>query len=209
MIKTKKKLITTISLLFVVACFGGKNITDNNIIINYSKLHNRINIRNNNDIYKVKLDNKNIIKGEISHFIHNNDLFVISNSKHIVKISLNTQNIEWIKELSTTPYNNIVCDNNGIYFNGIDNNFYILNYNTGEIEGIFFNINTNTVFNIKQPYIYKNYIVAFFVNNEFFIINKTTKKIVKSIEYDTINIQDNTITINDNKIINLDNLGDN
>ena len=110
--------------------------------------------------------------------------------------------------MATTPYNNFVFDKDNVYFNGIDNNFYILDYKSGNIKGIFFNTNTNTIIDIKQPYIYKNYIVVFFANNEIFIINKSTNKIVKTVEYNNINIQNNIITINNNKTIDLNNLED-
>lgn len=208
MTKKKKKLLTIISLLFVVACFGGENIIKNTTIVNYNKFFNYIKIKNNTNIYKIKLDNKNTIKGEILYFVNNNDLFIISSSKNIIKISLQNHNVDWIKEMAITPYNNFVFDKDNVYFNGIDNNFYILDYKSGNIKGIFFNTNTNTIINIKQPYIYKNYIVVFFANNEIFIINKSTNKIVKTVEYNNINIQNNIITINNNKTIDLNNLED-
>lgn len=207
MIKVKKKLLTIISLLFIVACFGGKNIVNNTTtVVNYNELFNHIKIKDNNNIYKIKLNNKNIIKGEISYFIDNNNLFIISNSKNLIKISLKNKNIAWIKKLATTPYDNFIFDKKNIYFNGIDNNFYILNYNTGNIGGIFFNTNKNTIFDIKQPHIYKNYVVAFFTNNEIFIINNLTNKVIKIVEYNSIDIQNNIITIDNNEIINLNNL---
>lgn len=212
MIKMKKKLLIIINLLFVVACVGGGAVKDlgdiKNIAINYGKLCNCIKITNNDNTFKVDLQDKNIIKGGIFYFVNNNDLFIISSSKSVIKISLKNQNIDWIKEMTITPYNNFVFDEENIYFNGIDNNFYILDYESGNIKGMFFNTNINTIFNIKQPYAYKNYIVAFFANNEIFIINRLTNKIVKTIEYDNIDIKNNIITINGNKTINLNNLKD-
>lgn len=212
MIKMKKKLLIIINLLFVVACVGGGAVKDlgdvKNIAINYGKLCNCIKITNNDNTFKVDLQDKNIIKGGIFYFVNNNDLFIISGSKSVIKISLKNQNIDWIKEMTITPYNNFVFDEENIYFNGIDNNFYILDYESGNIKGMFFNTNINTIFNIKQPYAYKNYIVAFFANNEIFIINRLTNKIVKTIEYDNIDIKNNIITIDGNKTINLNNLKD-
>lgn len=212
MIKMKKKLLIIINLLFVVACVGGDAVKDlgdvKNIAINYGKLCNCIKITNNDNTFKVDLQDKNIIKGGIFYFVNNNDLFIISSSKSVIKISLKNQNIDWIKEMTITPYNNFVFDEENIYFNGIDNNFYILDYESGNIKGMFFNTNINTIFNIKQPYAYKNYIVAFFANNEIFIINRLTNKIVKTIEYDNIDIKNNIITIDGNKTINLNNLKD-
>lgn len=212
MIKMKKKLLIIINLLFVVACVGGGAVKDlgdvKNIAINYGKLCNYIKITNNDNTFKVDLQDKNIIKGGIFYFVNNNDLFIISSSKSVIKISLKNQNIDWIKEMTITPYNNFVFDEENIYFNGIDNNFYILDYESGNIKGMFFNTNINTIFNIKQPYAYKNYIVAFFANNEIFIINRLTNKIVKTIEYDNIDIKNNIITIDGNKTINLNNLKD-
>ena len=208
----KKKLLIIINLLFVVACVGGGAVKDlggvKNIAINYGKLCNCIKITNNDNTFKVDLQDKNIIKGGIFYFVNNNDLFIISGSKSVIKISLKNQNIDWIKEMTITPYNNFVFDKENIYFNGIDNNFYILDYESGNIKGMFFNTNINTIFNIKQPYAYKNYIVAFFANNEIFIINRLTNKIVKTIEYDNIDIKNNIITIDGNKTINLNNLKD-
>lgn len=208
----KKKLLIIINLLFVVACVGGGAVKDlgdvKNIAINYGKLCNCIKITNNDNTFKVDLQDKNIIKGGIFYFVNNNDLFIISSSKSVIKISLKNQNIDWIKEMTITPYNNFVFDEENIYFNGIDNNFYILDYESGNIKGMFFNTNINTIFNIKQPYAYKNYIVAFFANNEIFIINRLTNKIVKTIEYDNIDIKNNIITIDGNKTINLNNLKD-
>lgn len=212
MIKMKKKLLIIINLLFVVACVGGGAVKDlgdiKNIAINYGKLCNCIKITNNDNTFKVDLQDKNIIKGGIFYFVNNNDLFIISSSKSVIKISLKNQNIDWIKEMTITPYNNFIFDEENIYFNGIDNNFYILDYESGNIKGMFFNTNINTIFNIKQPYAYKNYIVAFFANNEIFIINRLTNKIVKTIEYDNIDIKNNIITIDGNKTINLNNLKD-
>lgn len=212
MIKMKKKLLIIINLLFVVACVGGGAVKDlgdiKNIAINYGKLCNCIKITNNDNTFKVNLQDKNIIKGGIFYFVNNNDLFIISSSKNVIKIFLKNQNIDWIKEMTITPYNNFVFDEENIYFNGIDNNFYILDYESGNIKGMFFNTNINTIFNIKQPYAYKNYIVAFFANNEIFIINRLTNKIVKTIEYDNIDIKNNIITIDGNKTINLNNLKD-
>lgn len=212
MIKMKRKLLIIINLLFVVACVGGGAVKDlgdvKNIAINYGKLCNCIKITNNDNTFKVDLQDKNIIKGGIFYFVNNNDLFIISSSKSVIKISLKNQNIDWIKEMTITPYNNFVFDEENIYFNGIDNNFYILDYESGNIKGMFFNTNINTIFNIKQPYAYKNYIVAFFANNEIFIINRLTNKIVKTIEYDNIDIKNNIITIDGNKTINLNNLKD-
>ena len=60
----------------------------------------------------------------------------------------------------------------------------------------------------QKAHIYKDYVVAFFSNNEIFIINRANKQIIDIREYKDISIDKNIINI-DNDIINLDLLNKN
>ncbi|MBR2141326.1 MAG: hypothetical protein IJ853_03120 [Rickettsiales bacterium] len=203
--KTKlKKLVLVLTSVLLVSCFstnGGKNL-------NYSKITGKAKVTYNGEKHKIKLD-KNLVKGNVFYHNYFDDYaFITSKSRFIIKISLKNNKIDWIKEISTIPQNNIVADKEYVYFNGVNNNFYILNNNTGEIESIFFNNSDKTVMDAQKAHIYKDYVVAFFSNNEIFIINRANKQIIDIREYKDISIDKNIINI-DNDIINLDLLNKN
>lgn len=199
--KKIKYLLIIISLLFVVSCtINLEYKNDNKDIKIWVNNFNNIKIKTQNKYLKIHLDKNKITKNNVNFTINNNDIFITSMTKNLIKISLNSGKIEWIKELATIPQDNFTFNNNNIYFNGTDNNFYVLNYINGNIENIFFNSNVQTIFDVQKPYIYNNIIVAFFANNEIFIINKNTAKIIDIYKYDTIKIEKNILILDDKKI---------
>ena len=174
------------------------------VIIKYNYKTSCLKILKDNKKHKIYLNKKDLINNYFYYSINGDDVFIISLSKNIIKISLKDNEIKWIKSIASIPQNNFAFDEKYLYFNSIDNNFYMLNYKTGDIENIFFNTNINTILNIKKPYINNNYIIAFFANNELFIIDKTTKKILSIEEYiENVKIENNILNI-DGKIINID-----
>lgn len=189
----KKISIITI-ILFLNACLF-KNNKD------YFMFSEKIYLKNGKiNLKKYLGKNPEIIK-------NNDDIFVISISKNLIKISLTTAKIDWIKSINTVPENNFVFDENYVYFNGINNNFYILNYNTGEIEYIYINSNSNMINNVKKPILYKNLVIAFFNDYKIVILDKASKKILFDENYtkeSSVKIENNLLNIGE-KIINLDN----
>lgn len=128
------------------------------------------------------------------------DIFVISISKNITKLSTTEKNISWVKSINTIPEDNFTFDEDNIYFNGINNNFYILNYKTGDIEYIYINSNVGTINNVKKPIIYNNKIIAFFNDNRVIIFDKISKKVLFDKKYNgdfVEKIENNTLKINE------------
>ena len=155
-----------IILLLLTSC------TTKNIVLQDAELlfkNNKIILKENGEKYKINIEEKFV--GDINYVINNNDVFITSLTKNLIKLSLTNKKLEWTKKLSTIPQNNFVFKDGYIFFNGVDNNFYILNYNTGDIENIIFNTNTKTVVENRKPYFYGNKIVVFFNNNEVYIVN--------------------------------------
>jgi hypothetical protein len=186
-----------VSIVFIALLCGACSFFGNRDF----RLRNRNLFMNNGN----KIELNDYVNDDINIIRNGTDLFLISLDRSIMKISLKDKNIDWIKTINTIPQKNLVFDNDFIYFNGINNNFYILNYNTGVIEFIHLNTNQTTVFAAKKPLLYKNLIVAFF-NNEVIIFNKNSKKILLHREYSNFNaveIKDNVLTVNYEKI-NLD-----
>lgn len=185
--------------LLLMSCVSNK-ITINkdiSLVIN----NKDIILNNKGKSYKLKTNLK--LSKNFDYVINKNDLFIISFNKSIIKISLENNKVVWTKTLSTIPQNNLVFDDNSIYFNGIDNNFYILNYKNGNIENIIFNTNINTVKNTRKPYLYKNKIVVFFNNKEIYIV-ENKNKIIKNIFYKySVNIEYDKIIIDNKEVIKL------
>ena len=125
-------------------------------------------------------------------------------SKNIIKISLIDKKIEWIKTINTIPENNFIFDEDYIYFNGINNNFYILNYKTGDIEYIYLNSNVSTINDVKKPIIHKNFVVAFFNDKRLVIFDKNNKKVLLDQNYNNFIVDGNFLNI-DGIIFDLDN----
>lgn len=193
----KSRLFVVTLSLFLTSCASSNRVND--MLISVS--NKNIILKQNEKTYKLKV-NINIV-GDISYIVNNNDIFITSLGKHIVKISLDTKTIDWVKELSTTPQNNFVFDDNFIYFNGFDNNFYILNYETGDIENIIFNTKTSTITDTRKPYLYNNKIVVFFNNKEVYII-ENKKNVIKTLFYKySVDIKDDKIIIDNNEVIKL------
>ena len=186
-------------ILMLTSCANNRIIVNNDVKLKFTK--GEIILTNKNKTYNLKTNVKLI--GDINYIVNKNDVFVTSLNKNIIKISLENNKIDWIKELSTIPQNNFVFDDNSIYFNGIDNNFYILNYDNGDIENIIFNANTNTIQNTRKPYLYKNKIVIFFNNNEIYIV-ENKKKVVNNLFYKySVNIEYDKVIIDNEKVIKL------
>lgn len=195
--RIKKFSILIFSLLLLSCVHTNNNIPKNN---KYKLSNKTIKFDKN---HKIKLNK--YINGKPTIVENNDNLFIISVSTNIIKISKNNKKIEWIKKINTIPQNNFVFDDNYIYFIGINNNFYILNYNTGNIEYIFINSNIKTIFNIKKPILYNNLVIVFFYDNRIIIFNKNNKKILFDKEYKEINeeINNNLLKINNNETIDL------
>lgn len=194
----RNKLFVILFLL-LASCVNNKVVInkDVNLIIN----DNNTILNNKGKVYKLKTNLKS--SKNIDYITNKNDLFIISFDKSITKISLENNKIVWTKTLGTIPQNNFVFDDNSIYFNGIDNNFYILNYKNGNIENIIFNTNINTVKNARRPYLYKNKIVVFFNNKEIYIV-ENKNKIIKNIFYKySVKIEYNKIIIDNKEVIKL------
>ena len=185
--------------LLLMSCVSNKIIINKDISL---VINNKdIILNNKGKSYKLKTNLK--LSKNFDYVINKNDLFIISFNKSIIKISLENNKVVWTKTLSTIPQNNLVFDDNSIYFNGIDNNFYILNYKNGNIENIIFNTNINTVKNTRKPYLYKNKIVVFFNNKEIYIV-ENKNKIIKNIFYKySVKIEYNKIIIDNKEVIKL------
>lgn len=185
--------------LLLMSCVSNKIIINKDISL---VINNKdIILNNKGKFYKLKTNLK--LSKNFDYVINKNDLFIISFNKSIIKISLENNKVVWTKTLSTIPQNNLVFDDNSIYFNGIDNNFYILNYKNGNIENIIFNTNINTVKNTRKPYLYKNKIVVFFNNKEIYIV-ENKNKIIKNIFYKySVNIEYDKIIIDNKEVIKL------
>ncbi len=185
--------------LLLMSCVSNKIIINKDISL---VINNKdIILNNKGKSYKLKTNLK--LSKNFDYVINKNDLFIISFNKSIIKISLENNKVVWTKTLSTIPQNNLVFDDNSIYFNGIDNNFYILNYKNGNIENIIFNTNINTVKNTRKPYLYKNKIVVFFNNKEIYIV-ENKNKIIKNIFYKySVNIEYDKIIIDNKEVIKL------
>lgn len=180
--------------LFLSGCVT-KNVINDNVKI--LAKNNEIVIEDNKGTYKIKNNVKFV--GDIKYIVINDDVFIISLSKDIIRLSLTEKKIKWVKTLSTIPQSNFVFNNNRIYFNGSDNNFYILDYDTGNIENIIFNTPVTTITGARDPYFYNNKIVVFFANNEIYLVNSNDYKIERKIFYKySVDIQENKIII-DNK----------
>lgn len=194
----RNKLFVILFLL-LASCVSNKVVInkDVSLIIN----DNNTILNNKGRVYKLKTNLKST--KNIDYIINKNDLFIILFDKSITKISLENNKIAWTKTLGTIPQNNFVFDDNSIYFNGIDNNFYILNYKNGNIENIIFNTNINTVKNARKPYLYKNKIVVFFNNKEIYIV-ENKNKIIKNIFYKySVKIEYDKIIIDNKEVIKL------
>ena len=182
--------------LFLSGCVA-KNFVKLNDGLELLAKNNEIIIKDNNKRYVIK-NNAEFI-GDAKYIVVNDDVFIISLNKDIIRVSISEKKIKWTKTLSTIPQSNFVFNNNRIYFNGSDNNFYILDYNTGNIENIIFNTPVTTITNIREPYFYNGKMVVFFANNEIYLVDINTFKIEKKIFYRySVDIQDNKIII-DNK----------
>ena len=190
-------LLFLIAIIFTIFVFGNTEI----ITVKFFIWEINIILNNKGKSYKLKTNLK--LSKNFDYVINKNDLFIISFNKSIIKISLENNKVVWTKTLSTIPQNNLVFDDNSIYFNGIDNNFYILNYKNGNIENIIFNTNINTVKNTRKPYLYKNKIVVFFNNKEIYIV-ENKNKIIKNIFYKySVNIEYDKIIIDNKEVIKL------
>ena len=180
--------------LFLSGCVT-KNVINDSIKI--SAKNNEIVIEDNKKTYKIK--NNVEFVGDTKYIVINDDVFIISLTKDIIKLSLTEKKIKWTKTLSTIPQSNFVFNNNRIYFNGSDNNFYVLDYDTGNIENIIFNTPVVTVTGTREPYFYNNKIVVFFANNEIYLVDANNFKVERKIFYKySVDVQDNKIII-DNK----------
>ncbi len=195
MIKVIKKINIFIFGLLITACAVVNIFTKENYTLFNKKFYFK-------DGVKISLKEYLSIKPEIIK--NNNDVFVISLSKNIIKISLIDKKIEWIKTINTIPENNFIFDEDYIYFNGINNNFYILNYKTGDIEYIYLNSNASTINDVKEPIIHKNFVVAFFNDKRLVIFDKNNKKVLLDQNYNNFIIDGNFLNI-DGIIFDLDN----
>lgn len=184
--------------IFVTACSLKKITLLDNVLLTFK--NDFIIIKEGGETYEVKA-----VKplGEIQYTINGNDVFITSLNKNVIKLSLKDHKIDWIKNLGTTPQNNFVFDNKYVYFNGFDNNFYILNYKTGDVENIIFNTPVKTITNVRKPYIYNNKMVVFFNNNEIYVI-ENNRDIKQKLFYEySFNIDADRIIIDNKREIKL------
>ncbi len=188
-----KKISIFILSLLLISCVANNKLSKENYKLFNKKFYF-------NDDTKLNLKEYLGVKPEIVK--NGSDIFIISLSKNIIKISLTNKKVDWIKTINTVPENNFTFDDSNIYFNGINNNFYILNYKTGDIEYIYLNSNVSTITEIKKPIIYKNFIIAFFNENRLIVFNKNNKQIFLDKSYNKITVNDGILNI-DGKIFDL------
>ena len=202
----KNSCLSSFLLFLLVSCITVRRGVDNRFCVVYWRWCNCVRIVDGKNVYNVKLnDNKDVIKNGVLFYEKNGtDLFLTSISRSMVKISLKNREIEWIKKLATVPQDNLLVDDEYIYFNGIDNNFYILNRNDGGVYGVFFNGGVGKSGNVKKPYVYKNIVVTFFSNGDIFFIDRLHKKVIDVKNYrNNVAINNNLLTMDEVDIIDL------
>lgn len=148
-----------------------------------------------------KVDLKKYLGSNIEIIRNDSDIFLISMSKSIIKISLSDKKLNWVKEINTIPENNFAFDKDNIYFNGVNNNFYILNYESGDIKYIYINSNVKTIKEVRKPIIHKNLVLVFFNDKRIIIFDKINNKVLLDKNYDTVT-NDNGVLVIDGKNFN-------
>lgn len=166
----------------------------------------------NSDGAKVKLDLSEYINGEISVFEDKSNVFIVSASKGIIKMSAKDGKICWKQKIASIPQRNLSFDEKHVYFTSIDNKFYILNYENGETEFIYYTYSSErSLMNNVKPIIYKNAIVVVFGNGETIIFDKKTKKVLKKLPRkeifdDSVMVENGILKMNDENILDLNKL---
>ena len=169
-------------------------------------------IYKNPDGTKVKLNSPEYINGEVTPIEDKDSLFLISASGGIVKMSLENKKVLWKKKIASIPQKNLSFDNGHIYFTSIDNKFYILNYETGETEFIYYTYSTKrTLMNSVKPIIYKNAIIVVFGNGEIVVFDKKSKKVLKKLNEkeiidDSVILENGILKINNKNALDINKL---
>lgn len=194
--------------LLIVVCGCSKKFSEKGYTLNLNKSL----IYKNATGAKVKLQLPEYVNGEVDVFEDGDNIFVVSASRGIVKISTKDGKVCWKQKIAFIPQKNLSFDREYIYFTSIDNKFYILNYESGKTEFIYYTYSTerNLMNNVK-PMIYKNVIVVVFGNGETIIFDKETKKVLKKLPQkeiidDSVMIKNGILRMNDENILDLNNL---
>ncbi|GHU28503.1 hypothetical protein FACS1894152_6260 [Bacilli bacterium] len=160
---------------------------------------------------KLKFKLGDSVKGDASTFRNGNDIFITSMSNELIKFSLETDTILWKKSIGSIPQANLSFNGNKeIYFTTIDNNFYILDYDTGKIEFIYDNLDERTITATVKPIYYEknNLIVVTFNGGEVIIFDNGSKEILQTIPTKPSGkvsvIVENNILMVDEQAIDLD-----
>ena len=152
------------------------------------------------------------INGEVGIFEDKDNIFIVSASKGIIKISAKDGKILWKQKIASIPQKNLSFDEKYIYFTSIDNKFYVLNYKDGKTEFIYYTYSSerNLMNNVK-PIIYKNAIVVVFGNGETVIFDKKTRKVLrklprKEIFDESVTVNNGILKMNNENILDLNKL---
>lgn len=158
---------------------------------------------------KVKLYLPDYVNGETEIFEDKDYIFLISASNGIVKMSPKERKIIWKQKIASIPQKNLSFDEKYIYFTSIDNKFYILNYETGKTEFIYYTYsNERNLMNNIKPMFYKNAIVVVFGNGETVIFNKANRKVLKKLTKkeildESVIIDNGILKMNNEDVLNL------
>lgn len=204
--KTSRYFFIIFVLVVICSCsnkFSGKDYT--------LDLGKSLTYKNTNGV-KVKLYLPEYINGEVGIFEDKDNIFIVSASKGIVKMSAKDGKILWKQKIASIPQKNLSFDEKHIYFTSIDNKFYILNYENGKTEFIYYTYSSerNLMNNIK-PIVYKNATAVVFGNGETIIFNKKTKKVLrklpqKEIFDESVAVDNGILRINNESILDLNKL---
>lgn len=204
--KTSRYFFIVSVLVVICSCsnkFSGKDYT--------LDLGKSLTYKNTNGV-KVKLYLPEYINGEVSIFEDKDNIFIISASKGIVKMSAKDGKILWKQKIASIPQKNLSFDEKYIYFTSIDNKFYMLNYEDGKTEFIYYTYSSerNLMNNVK-PITYKNTIVVVFGNGETVIFDKKTRKVLrklprKEIFDESVTVNNGILKMNNENILDLNKL---
>jgi outer membrane protein assembly factor BamB len=130
------------------------------------------------------------------------DSFYISfEDGEIVKIDKKSGEILWKRDISTFVNATFSADEENLYFISINNDFYVLDKESGKIKFIYYGTNEVTILNQIPPVILGNEILVIFHNNQVNLFSKNDWSVVWSRILDSKKlIQKNDVKVIDTEV---------
>jgi outer membrane protein assembly factor BamB len=152
--------------------------------------------------FKIPLD-KVDVKFKTTNF--ENNFYVGFDDGDIIKISKKSGDILWKKNIDTLANTAFAMDEDNLYFVSINNDFYVLDKETGKIKFIYYGANETTILNQTPPIVLADGILVIFHNNRVSLFSKKDWSVVwskfldnkKVIQKDDIVVVDGKIFIHD------------